>query len=943
MSLKKVIIVPDVYDRETWSEADVEDVLAYLHQQFASNFPENAKIYHNHIADSCDVTPKNKSEIKKLANLDGCFYIVMYPAEPITIATWIYYAVVAATVAYTLYTVLTMPKPPAPTAGSSNNELAQRSNQARLNGRIPDIFGLVRSYADLIAQPYSIYVDGVEIEECLMAIGRGYYQILDMRDGETDVANISGTSVSVYNPFASITAEPMYRVGDLFTDYPKYVKQSSSINGQTIERPNSAVFESTKIWFESPNLIKSAGIDFTQYFAVTDRIALSGAVYGVSDVNLIGNILVTATNMVIIESSINIDNPNLFKGLQLTGALVDIVTTVGTSPNQTTEINTRDLSGQFEVVGVSKTIIADQFHYEIALSNPVLVNPNWDYVNDDYTITAGSILNKNQNSISLDDTYTINSIASDMISLVNPGAINDEWDKLLTLPNKSTLGQPVEVRFDTVSSKYVGWFNFDMPEAEQAVFNLFFQNGLFYQDSKGGVWEEKITVVIELQAIDSSGDPIGSISTFNKIITANNKSQFGKTIYMDLPTKGSFRFRLSRTTATQAGKTQDTCKIKSVYGMAESNIADYGNITVIRSRTVATDGALSLKERKLNCLVNRKLPHNGTGELQVTRSAGQALINLALDEYVGRRSVSEIDIAQINAEIDKVNAYFGSSLMSEFNYTIDDTNLSFEEIAGMIASAAFCESYRFGNVLRLKFEQPQENAVLLFNHRNKVPQSEKRTYSFGIQKDYDGVELEYTSSEDDERIKYTIPENATPKNPMTITTTGIRNEAQAKTRAWREWNKLCYKYISCEFEALDESELLIRNDSILVADNTLVDVQDGQIDDVDGLVLYTSKPCLFENEFVYYIYLQLPDASVDIIQCVAGNDKYSVVLSRPPLKALVFSDDRYAKTNYLLVKSTDAAKQVFMLDELSPQSQMTNTLRASNYDIRFYERDHDFI
>lgn len=57
------------------------------------------------------------------------------------------------------------------------------------------------------------------------------------------------------------------------------------------------------------------------------------------------------------------------------------------------------------------------------------------------------------------------------------------------------------------------------------------------------------------------------------------------------------------------------------------------------------------------------------------------------------------------------------------------------------------------------------------------------------------------------------------KNPLKITTTGIRNEEQAKTRAWREWMKVLYKAFLCEFEALDESELLLRNDAILIADN----------------------------------------------------------------------------------------------------------------------------
>lgn len=930
MSLKKVIIVPDVYDRSTWSEAEVEDVLAYIYQQF-DVWPENAKIYHDQIAETCDVTPNHpkriNAQLEHIQTLEGTFYVVIEPA-------WLqilFYAIVAITAAYSLYTVLTMPKPQSPTVGSSNNELAQRSNQARLNGRIPDLFGRGRSYPDLIAEAYTVYKDGIEIEECMMCIGRGYYQILDMRDGDTDVANIAGTSVSVYDPFTSIVGTPIYQVGDTFTELPKYVRKSDSTNGQTIELPNSAVLESSNVWFQSPNLIKATGLDFTQYFAATDRVALSGAVYGVQDVNLSGSIMVNEDKMVIIESTTNIDNPNLFKGLQLTGALVEIST------------NVRDLSGQYIVSGVTKTVISGGFHYEITLSNPESVNANWSYVDNSYTITAGALLNRNANSITLDDTYTINSVTADTIALVNPSAINSDWDKLLTLPNQSTQGQEVLVRFDAVSSKYVGWFNFDMPEATQAVFNFFFPNGLFYQDSKGGVWEEKITVIIELQAIDSNGDPVGSVTTINQEIRANNKSQFGKTIYIDLPTAGSFRFRLSRTTATQAGKTQDTCKIKSVYGMADSTISDYGNVTVLRSRTVATDGALSIKERKLNCLVNRKLPLDGTGPLQVTRSAGQALINLALDEHIGRRTSAEVDIAQINAEIAKVNAYFGSDLMSEFNYTIDDDNLSFEEIAGMVASAAFCEPYRFGSLTRLKFEQPQENAVLLFNHRNKVPLTEKRSYTFGVQKDYDGVELEYTSDVDDARVKYIIPEDITPKNPLKITTTGIRNEAQAKVRAWREWNKLRYKYMSCEVEVLDESELLIRNDRILNADNTVVDTQDGEIEAVDGLIIQTSQPCTFDVGSDYFIHLQISNATVDVVPCTAGVDKYHVVLSRPPVQPLVVSDDRYVKTLYTLVRADQTEAQAFMFEELTPQTQMTNTLKASNYDARFYERDHDFI
>lgn len=59
---------------------------------------------------------------------------------------------------------------------------------------------MVRSYPDLIAVTYTYYRNGIEVEECLMVIGRGYYQIHDCRDGDTPAGAINGVSVSIYEP-----------------------------------------------------------------------------------------------------------------------------------------------------------------------------------------------------------------------------------------------------------------------------------------------------------------------------------------------------------------------------------------------------------------------------------------------------------------------------------------------------------------------------------------------------------------------------------------------------------------------------------------------------------------------------------------------------------------------------------------------------------------------
>lgn len=948
MSLKKVIIVPDVYDRKTWQDAEVESVAEYLTQQFKT-LPENVKIYHNVIAESCNVTPKNEADIEKLEKLEGIFFIVIYPSW----LQFVYYAIVAIMAAYSVYTILTMPKADTGSVGSANNELAQRTNQARLNSRIPDILGLVRAYADLIAQTFTFYnTDGIEVEECLMVIGRGYYQILDCRDGDTSVNGIDGVAVSIYDPGTNIAGpDTIYRIGDAFNTLPLAVRKSSAINGQALLQPNDVSVESESIYFTTGGVIRTdaSDLDFTDSFVSGDRITLSNAVFGVANIELSGICVVSVTSgtsyFVEIQSALDITDFANFKGIQLTGATFEIIDEVENEDGSiTTSSSFRDLSGQYDVSSISRTLSDDKYTYRIILSSPKQINYNWNFVTEAHTISAGLVLNKNINSMILDETYSIANVQEKSITLVSAQAINSDWAKLETLFNGSTQGQASKIIIEIVANKWIGWFDIYKDDATALSLNIYFQNGLWNQDKNGKTNWAFVDITVEYQMIDDVGEPISDILSYvYQSGRVTKKYSFGITLDIDLPQIGNVRFRAAKTAAHSGNNTQADCKIKDVYLTSAYDKPTYDGVTVLRSLTVATDGALSVKERKLNCLVNRKLEVDGTGELQVTRSAGQALIHMALDEYVGRRSSAEIDINQINTEIAKINAYFNSDVMSEFNYTIDDENLSFEEIAGMISSAAFCEPYRFGNVTRMKFEQPQPNSVLLFNHRNKVPQSEKRTYTFGIQKDYDGIELEYTADIDDARIKYIIPENSTPKNPLKITTTGIRNEAQAKTRAWREWNKLRYKYVTCEFDALDESELLIRNDRILSADNTLIATQDGYVAAVDGLTITTSQPCFFEENTVHYLYFQLPDATVDMIQCEKGEDEYSIILSRPPLQPLFIDADAYIVTTYVLVRAEERVKQAFMLEELTPATQMTNTLKASNYDDRFYEEDHSFI
>lgn len=917
-----VHIRPDPFDKKTWYTKEVPDLCAYLAQEF-DVFPDNARIYHGMVTFKNDVTPIDERGINHLQSLDGEFYVVVYPSW----VQFIYYAIVAITAALSIYTYLTMPKPQTGIEqSSSNNELSNRVNKVRINSRVPEIFGTVRAIPDLIAPVLRYFQNNVEIEECLMCLGKGYHEISDVRDGATSIQQIDGISISVYDPNQNLTtASPKYRYGDVLSHEPLTGRQSRSITGQTLLNPSTAQVVSSDITFGYPNIIYAS----TGSFSNGESIQIEGAQFGVKDTLLSGTTDVSIDYTLTIATSLDIYNPQDFKEINVSSLLI-------TDPIA----GILDLAGIYSVDNIVKSGSSGAWIYEVTLIDSELINQNFLQISADATSSISSTLTNNISGMNLDGTYSININNGTQITLSAPDSENPDWLKLQNWG--STAGNTIGL-YGT-QDNWLGWYETDT-EFDQVYANFYAPTGLYHIGEKG--YKEVIGVQLELecQAITASGIPNGAVIYQTQALFGNPKSiasPVGLTLTGSLPNPSRMRFRMRRTTVhTSRGTVVDEVQARSVYTMSRLTKLSYDDVTIVRSVTITNDISAGVKDRELNMLASRKLPINGTGVLTTTRSAAQALIYLALDDKNGRRSPEEVDTDQILSIEQEVNTYFDSTKASEFNYTIDDSNLSFEEIAGMVSSSCFCEPTRFGSKLRLNFEKPEEIPTLLFNHRNKVPKTEKRTQSFGVSKDYDGVEIEYTSPIDDARVTYVAPEDSPQNNLMKINTTGLRTIEQAKTRAWREWNKLYYQRVTCEFEGLDESNLLSRNDLILVSNNTKLTTQDGDVEFVDGLTLSLSQNVIIEDGSS--IYLQMSDGTVDIIGCIAGPSKNQVILNRAPLMPLVVDSDRYAKTTYEIINAGNETSSMFLLAEMSPQSKMTNSLKCVNYDARYYEKDHEFF
>jgi hypothetical protein len=774
---------------------------------------------------------------------------------------------------------------------SPNNSLSDRRNSARPNERIPYIVGTVRSTPDLIALPYRIFVDDLELEFAAMCIGVGNYTILDCKDGVTPVAYIDGEFVAVYGPNSSpnqFAAIPVATFGTNPTSsipQIKNVQQSNSVNGQVLRAPNSGNLNTdNNVGFAYPDLMYTGAnggdpaVDFTEYF--------------IASTELVPQYLTIAAN----GDGINASDPN-------------------------GNVHSVSLAGTYMILDVTQT--------NVTLSNPSSVNSNWNTLQQ----FAGQ-------QSSLDHSF---SITGD----------GDVWDGpyILQIANMSEV-----------------WANITAP------------NGLYRIDSSGNQHAMTVTAQMGVQAIDSNNNPIGNeiLGSVTLSGSALDQKSVGATLQMVLPSSGFAQARIQRITPMGTDNNSqyfEQIQWRDLFGVSPIGVTNFGNVTTLVSITSPTQDALSVKDRKLNLLVTRNLPtwsnRNGfaysagiaplfSSTLYPTNNAADILCAMALDSTIGRRTIYEIDVPTIYRVLDaahlgagrldgQVSAYFGTFLATEFCYTFDDSKESFEESVTDIMQATNCNAYRSGSFISVFFEQKTTNSAMLFTHRNKVPDTEKQTFTFGTLNENDGIEYDYIEPDaanypnvDTTQTLY-FPPDESYVNPKKITSKGVRNGTQAQLNGYRLYQKLVNSNGQVEFEATQEAAMLIQNERILNADNTRSDTFDGQIVAVasDNQTLTLSQPFTPLTGVTYALYVQLPDGSLQNLPFSFGSSPTTLVLTAPPIPLPATDPSLWAQSTYTLIGNNAVRTGAFLVakKDVADTGKRTYNLTCTNYSDSFYLYD----
>lgn len=936
-----VIVTTNPFEIDDYVLHETDNLIAFIRDKFPV-WPENARIYQGNVAESCDVTPRDEKSISALDKLDGPIFIVVYPGDLATVL-----AVSAVAIAILSAAALILIRPPVPELGSSpsaNNTLSERSNKARPNSRIPDIFGRVRAIPDLVALPYRIFENNQEIEISYMCLGRGSYAIEDVRDGDTLLGSISGAGAVFYGPDTSPNfGTAQLQIGsDIEQDLCSVVKLNE-VNGQTLVPPNNQSY-TRNLRFIAPNVIEGnvGEVDFT-VFTSGITVNVSGASYALTvppvafnasvkfeDGGIIRFDTIDPTAYFTVGSSLSLSNAS-YSGLDDGGLDYLFV----------------DLLGFYEVTAVTSD--------SVTLDAPELVNADWDklvdYPSDETEYKLATLSSPGSSTtIDLDGAFTVLSSSTTQIVLDEPETTNADWLQLVNFPSDTTPTKSVNV--STTGIVWFGWFDLPLEDVagNKIIFNIAANQGMYGINKDGEQYARVESVEVEFRPIDKDGTVTGSTETATGTLTgsASEKKMVALTIEAMPTFTGRAQVRARRTTTTDLNPEHqaiDSIQWESCYGLMLVDQDHFGDVTTVFTRTYATQSATAIKERKFNCQVVRLIPEWDGSDfvgMEPQTDAAPIICAMALDPYIGNRAIGELNVQQIYDEIEALRDYFGIDEATEFCYTFDDDNMSFEETISTVAETVFSTAYRLGSVIQLYAEMATENSLLLFGHRNKLPKSEVRTVTFGATNDYDGVELTYVSPEDDTQRTIYLPEDQSARNPRKIDTVGIRNENQAMLHAYRAYNKIIYQNTTTQFEALEQAEFLVNNNRILVADNTRQDTKDGYIVEQDGLILTLSQPFEPDLGVDYTIFLQHTNGTVEALECTGGADKWHAVLAGAPAFPLSLGEQQTVVAHYWIVGDNEPRASAFIMSEKEVAGKNTFSITAINYDARYYSNDQDF-
>lgn len=462
-----------------------------------------------------------------------------------------------------------------------------------------------------------------------------------------------------------------------------------------------------------------------------------------------------------------------------------------------------------------------------------------------------------------------------------------------------------------------------------------------YAFAGGGLSQPATTQQVEVktQQVNSSGVAFGSIDTQYLTISFPSVLEgISKSAYITAPWAG--RLQVSVRVSSSDGDNPYYCYLSHLYGILDNvnNVTNF-DATTIRMINSAEDSDAIGSNVNFSMIASREI--DGV----VTSNFAKIAKDICLDSAIGRLTSDDIDYDQWEALSTTISGYFGRTEVVEFNYTFDDNSTSFQEMLLTVCRTCFTRPYRDQGKIKFAFDSPTSVPRFIFNHRNKIEDSETRTVSFGFSQDRDGVQYLYTDISDGAQITLELPSDGSGTVFDTESPVGITNRLQAYFHAYRTYNRLKYQSVMVQFEATQEAMLLVPGDLIMLSDNTKPSINSGEIENINYTTLDVtlSEPFVATEGGFDRIFIQTSNNGIEEFAFTPQPNSKVVRLTSSPVGDISFGEGKFTNATYLIRNSQEPVDHLFIVDSISPVTEKTYSVVAYNYDERYYANDKDFI
>jgi len=691
------------------------------------------------------------------------------------VVKWVVAALISAAVSY-LVGALTKPK-----SRSSNAKAASPSysiqldqNAARLGEIIPVVYGRVRLMPDIASQPYSEFINNNEHAHMILCLGMGEFLIHDVYVGESRVQDY---------PTGSIT----YTVMPASTTNTAHWQQLGPVEIVTgVCEDMATIAETGGIDIAAPNDPSEASVI---------AVASGGTLTPVdpSAVNVWGGLVAGRTYNV--ANSSGSGTAAVFVGLGPGNS--SVWDRALPQPGGVVNINTAAIVAPYnDAAHGEMAYVSTQQLITLTVGELILIKRGTD------TFGPFEVVERRPNSYA----WNLNTSGPGWTSAMPGGGIYPQ--QAVTIQRNAVVNWTVSEYVPGVNPaepyRWVGWYMTGRSDTltNRVFVDVIWPNGLAWITDKGNYVNHSVVYLIDIQQVDSNGQPIGGVARYQRTVTGATTTARKVTWAFDVAT-ARYRVRVSRATDRNQAASREisSASLFSIRFRVWHPPATpaYENCTLLIMSFVAGAGLAAASNRRVTVDCSRLVLNLERDAWVATRNPAMHVIDAYTDtEYGGARPLDEIDL----------NKYW--YLAGQWNTTagfnaIYDSQITLIEAMQQMLNVVRAIPTPTGRMLSVTQDAPRQQDYI-FDDSNTVVDSVTIGYGFDGEDVPDCLEIVYTNPVTFTEARAYYPSQGV--RPDSLELFGCTNEGQALDWAKCVWQDRKLNRKTCELELEAEGYLL---------------------------------------------------------------------------------------------------------------------------------------